>query len=89
MTKQQEIREVIDLYTDDECLYPDKDCKFRDRWCIEGEDAYKCLMKRLGELGVVIQAGSVKLSKGNYNFDEELTIPAVVPLIEEEENGAI
>ena len=54
---REEIKKVIDHYTDDDCLYPDKDCKYRGlyNYCISGDDAYKCLMKRLDEIGVVIK----------------------------------
>lgn len=57
MTKQEEIREVIDTYTDDVCLYPDKDCEFYTEfwYCISSDAAYGCLMKRLDELGVVLK----------------------------------
>ncbi len=60
MTKQEEIRELIDLYTDDECLYPNKDCESRGlfNYCRLGNDAYKCLMKRLGEKGVVLKVAA-------------------------------
>lgn len=62
MTKQEAIREVIDTYTDDVCLYPNMDCEWRGdacssfEYCADGEGAYNCLMKRLGELGVVLKA---------------------------------
>ena len=57
MTKQEEIKEVVDTYTDDTCLYPDVECKARgtDNYCRFPDDAYKCLMKRLDGLGVVIK----------------------------------
>jgi hypothetical protein len=57
MTKQEEIRELIDLYVDGKCLYPDKDCAWRSEegYCASDNDAYTCLMKRLSELGVVIK----------------------------------
>ena len=55
MSKQEQIRKVIDDYADDTCLYPEQGCEF----CLHGfcvsEDVYKCLMKRLGELGVVVK----------------------------------
>ena len=56
MTKQEEIREAIDIYTDGECLYPNKDCLSRSGldYCRFVEDAYKCLMERLTKIGVVI-----------------------------------
>lgn len=65
MAKQEEIREVIDLYTDDECLYPSRVCpSFKGNYCDSDDNAYKCLMKRLDELGVVLKVfheGEIKL----------------------------
>ena len=55
MTKQEEIKEVIAAYANDECLYPDEYCEFRHLYCVSEEDAYKCLMKRLDGIGVVIK----------------------------------
>lgn len=62
MTKQEEIREVIDLYTDDRCLYPSKECKCHsgvggvgEGYCLSDDDSYTCLMKRFTELGLVIK----------------------------------
>ena len=60
MSKQEEIREVIDTYVDDGCLYPDRSCKHLSHpkvggYCPSQEDAYKCLMERLGKIGVVIK----------------------------------
>ncbi len=54
--KREEIREVIDHYADDGCLYPNKTCEFfKGSWCVSGDEAYKCLMKRLDGIGVVIK----------------------------------
>ncbi|MBA7665095.1 hypothetical protein ES703_73161 [subsurface metagenome] len=56
MPKREEIREIIDTYTDDGCFYPTKNCKLcKGGYCISTDDAYKCLMKRLGEVGVVMK----------------------------------
>ena len=57
MTKQEEIWEVIDEYTNDECLYPEKACArcSKEGYCASGNDAFTCLMKRLGEIGVVLK----------------------------------
>ena len=57
MTKQEEIREAIDTYTDDRCPFPDDDCEYRAEYgyCISGDDAYKCLLKCLDKLDVVIK----------------------------------
>ncbi len=53
---REEIREIIDTYTDDGCLYFENDCGFRnDKYCVSDEASYQCLMKRLDELGVVIK----------------------------------
>jgi len=60
MSKQEEIRQVIDIYVDDVCLYPDTGCMsesvHRDfpGYCDSTEGAYRCLLKRLGELGVML-----------------------------------
>ena len=62
MSKQEEIRQLIDTYIGDVCLYPDTGCTsesvHRDfpGYCDSTEGAYQCLMKRLGELGVVMTA---------------------------------
>ena len=72
MTKQQEIREVIDTYADVACLYLNTDCKFRGKgYCSDDEGAYKCLMKRLDELGLVLKVDS---AKPTILFGEEITI---------------
>lgn len=56
MATREEIKEAIDTYTDDSCLYPDKSCEFcADGYCVSTEQAYKCLMKRFGEIGVVLK----------------------------------
>ncbi len=57
MSKQEEIREVIDDYTDDRCLYPDRSCESRSDvgYCSDGEGAYRCLMERLNSKGVMIK----------------------------------
>ena len=63
MTKQEEIREVIDLYTNDACLYKSKDCESRCPpvyyFCNDEDSGYKCLMERLTEIGVVLKVASV------------------------------
>jgi len=57
MATREEIREVIDTYIDDGCLYPNKACVWcsKEGYCASGNDAYTCLMKRLTDLGVVIK----------------------------------
>ncbi|KKN23685.1 hypothetical protein LCGC14_0902440 [marine sediment metagenome] len=59
MTKQQEIREGIDEYVDDDCLYPKTGCVHMPskdfEYCNDRDGAYKCLTKRLTEIGVVIK----------------------------------
>ena len=53
------IREAINTYADEDCLYPDMDCdsydEEQDECCVDSEDGYKCLMKRITELGVVLK----------------------------------
>ena len=57
LTIRDEIREVVDKYADYTCLYKDDDCESRGRngWCVSTDASYRCLMKRLGELGVVLR----------------------------------
>ncbi len=62
MTKQEKIRKEIDAYADGACLYPDRVCEYPKRgaspygiYCTSGEDAYKCLMKHLDKLGLVLK----------------------------------
>ena len=97
MTKQEEIRRIIDAYTDDECLYPDASCESRSGhgFCRSYEGSYKCLIKNLDELGVVIKVdkplplpsldvfttGVIKLSKADL---DKVGYVAVEPLIKEE-----
>ena len=59
MTIRDEIREVIDTYTDDGCLYKDQECESRGRngWCVSTDASYGCLMRKLDELGVVLMVG--------------------------------
>ncbi len=97
MTKREEIRDGIDLYTDDRCLYPEKTCiSFKENYCIEEEGAYKCLMKRLDGLGVVIKVDRelppfAYVSEQDLNAKTEIQnsilragYVATEPLIEEE-----
>lgn len=60
MATREEIREVIDAYTDDVCLYQDNPCEFqsgpiKEIFCCDTEGSYRCLMKRLDGLGVVVK----------------------------------
>ena len=60
MTKQEEVRKVIDAFVEDECLYFGKTCEFFVRgYCANADGAYKCLMKSLDGMGVVIRGGSL------------------------------
>lgn len=55
-SKQKEIREAIDTYVDDGCLFPDRSCNaLGSGYCSSYEEAYKCLMERLDKVGVVIK----------------------------------
>lgn len=62
MSRQEEIRQLIDTYVGDVCLYPDTGCTSESGhrcfpgYCDSTEGAYRCLLKRLGELGVVMTA---------------------------------
>ena len=62
MATREEIRKVIDDYTDDRCLYPDRSCESHGLsnagfkgFCISVDGSYQCLMQRLDGLGVVIK----------------------------------
>ncbi len=70
MSNQKKIREVIDLYQDDVCLYTNKVCEARGQsnYCRFGDDAYKCLMERLTELGVVIKVNR-EMPDSGYDCD--------------------
>ncbi len=60
MNKREEIRKVIDTYTDDGCLFPDRSCNaLCGGYCSSDTESYKCLMERLDKLGVVIQVGEI------------------------------
>ena len=60
---KEEIREVIDKYVDDDCLYPKATCVHRSHkmpeYCTDNDGAYKCLMERLTELDVVIKVKKI------------------------------
>ncbi len=80
MPTREEIKGVIDAYTDDVCLYRDNPCEHQGKaglevYCSSAECSYKCLMKRLGELGVVIKGRLL-------TFDGEPVGYEVEPLIE-------
>ena len=86
MIIQEEIREAIDTYTDDACLYPRKVCFFRKttfggNYCTSGEDAYRCLMRRLGELGVVIKVDRELPVCACWNWADIATDPKVVSML--------
>ena len=71
-SKREEIRGVIDAFVEDKCLYPDIVCDtistspFLPGYCSSSEGAYKCLMKRLSELDVVIK---VEIRKEQFQFE--------------------
>lgn len=60
-TKQEEIRELIELYAQDECFYLKDKCKERGiyNYCISEDGNYSCLMKRLDSKGVVIKGNGL------------------------------
>lgn len=43
-TKREEIREVIDTYTDNSCLYPDEECESRGEngYCVSTKGGIEC-----------------------------------------------
>ena len=63
MTKQEEIREILDKWADDQCLYLEqqKSCESRSDvgYCSDGVGAYRCLMERLNSKGVVMKVHAV------------------------------
>ena len=98
MATREVIREVIDLYTDDGCLFPDKTCVWHSReYCTSDNDSYACLMQRLDKLGVVIKVENqtIQVQMLADGKNSGLTVPyhlenlgknivAVEPLIKEE-----
>ena len=52
---RKQMRELIDTYGDGRCLFIERGCEYKHEngWCIESDSCYNCLMKHLGELGVV------------------------------------
>lgn len=79
MNKREEIREIIDAYTDDACLYPDKNCENHgkakaDPYCVSADGSYNCLMKRLSELGcAIIVEGELPPSPYHYYSKHDRT----------------
>jgi len=84
MTNQSEdkralIREVIDAYTDDRCLFPDRVCNaLGSGYCSSGEEAYNCLMEKLTELGLVIQVEEELPISIRYSKEAPVTIEDAV-----------
>ena len=69
MTKQQKIREAVHLWADDGCLFPDRSCNALGAdYCSSSDEAYKCLMERLGKIGVVLKVESRKSAFGYRVF---------------------
>ncbi len=86
MNKREEIRKVIDTYTDDGCLFPDRSCNaLCGGYCSSDTESYKCLMERLDKLGVVIQVDR-ELPKFSKCWDEDGHIfhDAIVPVTRED-----
>ena len=76
--KRKQIREVIDTYTDDGCLFPDRSCSaLGSGYCSSSEESYKCLMQRLSDLGCVIKLGD--------DVEIEMTDGAMIPRFAEYE----
>ena len=87
MKKQEEIREIIDAYTDDTCLYPDKTCELRGSdivggYCVSDDGSYNCLMERLDKIGVVIKVGEDEVEiVDSFGAPYKTKIVATEPLI--------
>ncbi len=63
MSKQEEIREAIDTYADNGCLFPDRWCNaWGGNYCSSDIEDYKCLMENLTEIGVVLKGESLGAS---------------------------
>ena len=57
MTKQEEIRKVIDTHVDDGCHFPDRSCDaLGSGYCSSADEHYRCLMERLDKIGLAIKA---------------------------------
>lgn len=60
MTKQEEIKGILEAWADDCCLFLDRSCNaLGSGYCSSSEEAYKCLMERLDKTGVVIKVGEI------------------------------
>lgn len=61
---RKQMRELIDTYGDGRCLFIERGCEYKHEngWCIESDSCYNCLMKHLGELGVVLKGSSLGAS---------------------------
>lgn len=98
MTKQEEIRDVLDKWADDQCLFDERVCTYLGNgdYCSSTEDAYKCLMERLDKIGVVLKVegelpahlmeGQIAYAKETYkDILRKAGYEAVEPL--KKENG--
>lgn len=66
--KRQEIRKVLEAWNRmNDCVYPDKECehRYKEGWCDSVNEAYKCLTKRLDELGVGLKV-DLKIPENSY-----------------------
>ncbi len=71
MSKQEEIRELLKSWADDQCLFAEqhKSCEFRSDvgYCCNEDGAYKCLMEHLDKIGVALK---VDRELPKYWFDK-------------------
>ncbi len=63
---RREVREILEKWRDDECLYPKKVCEWCSQYCVNEEEAYKCLYERLSSLGVVLADPKGELPENPY-----------------------
>lgn len=65
MSKQEEIRTAIDIYVDNRCLFLHRSCNaLGSGYCSSKEEAYRCLMERLTNIGLVLKVeGELPLTK--------------------------
>lgn len=72
MTKQEEIRKVINSYPGGSCLLPDKYCNAKEIGaCQTNEFREYCLMERLSDLGVVLKVERELPVIGAYFYEHE------------------
>ena len=81
MTKQEEIRKVIDTHVDDGCHFPDRSCDaLGSGYCSSADEHYRCLTERLDKIGLAIKVDR-EMPDSGYDCDGYYL--EVEPLIKE------